>query len=226
MPNLRLFSTADEKYLGDILDACRFYLKGRDEARVAYLPLASLYVERWQEYTQEMFKGIAELETINAELMTLPEMEAILRRCALVFIPGGNTYLLSHRLHISGLMPFLRKKVQGGLPVVAFSAGTILCGLNILTSRDMNAVEATRFDGLNASPFNFRPHYPLDDYGQSVADDWLRDYHFFHDNPIVMLADGACVKMEGKKTSLARGEAWILRKNREKEKLDEGKPIA
>jgi hypothetical protein len=40
-----------------------------------------------------------------------------------------------------------------------------------------------------------------------------------------MLSDGAYVKVDGKKTSLVRGEAWILRKDREKEKLEEGKLI-
>ena len=68
-------------------------------------------------------------------------MEAILRRAAAVYIPGGNTFLLNHRLHAGGLLPYLRKKIQTGLPVAAFSAGTILCGPNILTSKDMNTVD-------------------------------------------------------------------------------------
>ena len=226
MPNLHLFSSGEESDLRSIVDVSRPYLQDRDEATVAYLPLASLYAERWQEYAQEMFKGLAQVETVNAELMTLPQMESVIRRAALVYIPGGNTFLLNHRLHISGLMPFLKKKVQGGLPVVAFSAGTILCGPNILTSRDLNTVATPHFDGLSASPFNFRPHYPEDGYGQSVLDDWLSDYHFFHDNPVVMLSDGAYVKMEGKKTSLVRGPAWIWRKDQEKERLEPGKLIA
>lgn len=222
MPNLHLFSQAEESTL---LEACRPQLEGKSDPNVAYLPLASLYAERWQEFTQDMFKGLALVETINAELMALPEMEAIIRRAALVYIPGGNTFLLNHRLHISGLMPYLRKKVQAGLPVVAFSAGTTLCGPNILTSRDMNTVASSHFDGLNVSPFNFRVHYPEDAYGQSVMDDWLSDYHFFHDNPVVMLSDGAYVRVDGRKTTLIRGEAWILRKDQEKQKLTEGKLI-
>ncbi len=193
---------------------------------MAYLPLASLFAERWQTDTEDAFKSLARLETINAETMSLTQMEDIVRRAALVYIPGGNTFLLNHRLHVSRLMIFLRKKVQAGLPVVAFSAGAILCGPNILTSKDMNTVETSQFDGLNVSPFNFFAHYAMDDYGQSVHDDWLSDYHFFHDNPVVMMSDGAYVKMDGKKTTLIRGEAWILRKGREKEKLEENKLIA
>jgi dipeptidase E len=153
-------------------------------------------------------------------------MEDIIRRAALVYIPGGNTFLLNHRLHVSRLMIFLRKKAQAGLPIVAFSAGTVLCGPNILTANDMNTVETSHFDGLNVTPFNFFPHYAADSYGQSAQDEWLADYHFFHDNPVIILSDGAYVKMVGKKITLVGGEAWILRKDHEKERLEEGKLIS
>ena len=226
MPNLHLFSSPGKDDIRYVIEASRPYLKDRDDATVAYLPLASLFAERWQTDTEDAFKSLARLETINAETMSLTQMEDVVRRAALVYIPGGNTFLLNHRLHVSRLMIFLRKKVQAGLPVVAFSAGAILCGPNILTSKDMNTVETSQFDGLNVSPFNFFAHYAMDDYGQSVHDDWLSDYHFFHDNPVVMMSDGAYVKMDGKKTTLVRGEAWILRKGQEKEKLEENKLIA
>ncbi len=225
MPNLHLFSSPGKDDIRYIIEASRLYLKDKDDATVAYLPFASLYAERWQEATENSFKSLARLETINAETMSLTQMEDIIRRASLVYIPGGNTFLLNHRLHVSRLMLFLRRKVQAGLPVVAFSAGTILCGPNILTSKDMNTVETSNFEGLNVTPFNFSPHYPLDAYGQSVKDDWLADYHFFHDNPVIMLSDGAYVKVSGKKTTLVRGEACILRKGQDKEKLEENQLI-
>jgi hypothetical protein len=89
----------------------------------------------------------------------------------------------------------------------------------------MNTVETPHFDGLAVSSFNFSAHYPLDTYGQSVKDEWLADYHFFHDNPVIMLSDGAYVMVEGKKTTLVRGEAYIVRKDSDKEKLEEGESI-
>ena len=58
-----------------------------------------------------------------------------------------------------------------------------------------------------------------------MHDDWLSDYHFFRDNPVVMLCDGACVNVDGRKTTLVRGNAWILRKGAEKERLEPGKLI-
>jgi peptidase E len=223
--NLHLFSTPGENDLQVVVEASQPYLEDKEQPVIAYMPLASLYAERWHRLNQEAFDGLGHLVEINAELMTQREIENVIRDAALVYITGGNTFLLNHRLHICGVMPYLKKKVQNGLPVVGVSAGMILCGLNILTSRDMNTVETTTFDGLQASPFNFTSHYPKDAYGQSVIDDWLGDYHFFHDNPVIMACDDAYIKMDGKKTFLVRGEAYILRKDQEKERLEEGKVI-
>ena len=167
------------------------------------------------ELTQKHFGDLAKVEMIDTEMMELPIMEAILRRAALAYIPGGNTYLLNHRLHVSRLSAYLSKKVQAGLPLVAFSAGTVLCGPNILTSNDLNSVETPHFNGLNVTPFNFNVHYA----GDLERDNWLVDYHTFHDNPVIIMADGAYVKIEGRKTQLVCGEAWILRKGSEKEKI-------
>jgi peptidase E len=223
--NLHLFSSPgwndDIRY---IVQASRQYLEGKDDPLVAYLPLASLY-DVGQEYTERAFHGLAKVEAINTELMELPKMEAILRSAALVYIPGGNTFLLNHRLHVSQLMSFLRKKVAAGLPVVAFSAGTVLCGPNILTANDLNAVPTTYFKGLDVTPFNFFVHYPPDPVTRAFHDGWLHDYHAFHDNPVLILADGAYVQVDGRKTLLTRGEAWILRPGRDKQALEEGAEI-
>ena len=223
--NLHLFSNAGRSDLSDIVEVSRPYLEDKDDPVVAYMPLASLYAEKWLGQNETAFKGLARLQMVNTELMRQKEIEDILRDASLVYIPGGNTFLLNHRLHISGISLYLKKKIQAGLPLVGFSAGSIVCGPNILTSKDMNTVSTSFFEGLNVTPFNFSPHYPLDSYGQSVKDEWLADYHFFHDNPIIMLSDGAYVKVDGKKTALVRGEAWIWRKDEEKEKLEEGKLI-
>jgi len=221
--NLHLFSSPGERDdIRYIIDAAKPYLAGKADVMVAYLPMASLYGAKWLEQTQKYFDGLARVEMLNTEMMELPEMESILRRAALVYIPGGNTFLLNHRLHVSRLAPYLSKKIQAGLPLVAFSAGTILCGPNILTSNDLNSVETPHFDGLNVMPFNFTVHY----IGDLERDNWLVDYHVFHDNPVIIMADGSYVKIEGRKTQLVCGDAWILLKGQEKERIKPGALIA
>jgi peptidase E len=223
--NLHLFSTPGARDICDIVEASRPYLESKPDAVLAYMPLASLSPRRWQEVTEKSFKGLAQVETIDTEAMSLPEIEAVLRRANLVYIPGGNTFLLNHRLHLNKVMPYLRKKVQAGLSVVGFSAGAILCGPNILTSKDMNTVETPYFAGLNVTPFNFFVHYADDEYGRALHEDWLSDYHVFHDNPVIIMADDAYVKVEKNEIKLVRGKAWILRQGQEKEWLETGKKI-
>jgi dipeptidase E len=220
MIKLHLLSTPGDHDIRWVLEACRPHLANKSDPTVAFLPQAWLNVNHWLDYTVHSFDRLARVELLDTEQMDLPAMEAILRRAHVVYISGGNTFLLNHRLHFSGLMPYLRKKIQAGLPVVGFSAGMIVCGPNILTANDLNAVETTHFKGLNASPFNYFAHYI-----PALHDDWLSDYHSFQDNPVILLSDGAYVKVDGKKTTLVRGEAWILRRGAEKEKLEEGKGI-
>jgi len=222
--DLHLFSYPGKNGIHHIVDVSRPYLVNKPSSVVAYLPVGSLS-DTFQEYTENAFHGLAQVATINTELMTLPEMEAILRNSALVYIPGGNTYLLNHRLHLCKIMDTLRKKVAAGLPVVAFSAGTVLCGPNILTTNDINIIPSTYFKGLGATKFNFNVHYPEDALARAVKDDWLSDYHTFQDNPVILMADGAFIRVKGNKTTLVYGEAWILRKGQEKEALKAGESI-
>jgi dipeptidase E len=222
MVNLHLFSIPGKNDIRYVIDACRPYLEDRDEPLVAFLPQAWLNVAHWLDYTVRSFQGLAGVELIDTERMELSEMESIIRRAHVVYISGGNTFLLNHRLHASRLLPYLRKKVQAGLPVVGFSAGAVLCGPTILTSADLNSVGTSFFDGLNGTPFNFFVHYKND----PDQDEWLSDYHVFQDNPVIMMCDDAYVKVDGKKTSLVRGEAYLLRKDQEKQRLEAGKLIS
>lgn len=208
----------------NIVEASRPYLEEKENSRIAYLPLASLFAERWLDFTVNAFNGLAFVDMIDTETMSLPEIQDILRRVSLLYIPGGNTFLLNHRLHIGNLMPYLRKLTQT-IPIVAFSAGTVLCGQNILTSKDLNSVGTPYFDGLKTVPFNFLVHYGEDSYMQAIHDNWLADYHVFQDNPVIMMTDSAYVKVDGKKTFLEHGDAWILRQGQEKEKLEPGEII-
>lgn len=216
--DLHLFSTPGERDIEWIVDACRPYLDGKSEPSIAYLPLASLYEEKMTEPTEKAFRGLARIETVNTEIMEPAQIESILRHAAVAYVPGGNTFLLNHRLHISHLLPYFRKKLEAGLPLVAFSAGTVLCGPNILTSTDLNMVPTSHFDGLNLTPFNFSAHY-VDDVER---DNRLFEYQVFHGNPMVLLEDGAYIRIQGKTCTLVRGAAWIWRAGQEKERLRAG----
>lgn len=219
---VRLFSIAGPaSTLEWVLQACGELLKHKTGASVACLPQGSLAGERRLRETQDHFRGVARLEVIDTETMTPAEMETVLREAALVYIPDGNVYLLNHRLDAARIVPHLRRKIQNGLPVVACGAGAVLCGPNVLTSTDLNVVPTTRFDGLGLTTFNVHVGY-ADDVERDL---WLSEYHSFHDNPVVLMEETACIRISGRTTTLERGPAWILRAGGEKAALTAGEPI-
>ncbi len=220
---LHLFSAGpaeeDPRFL---LDACKPYLHDGVDATVAYLPLASLDGPRRLEGTRRLFRNLATIELIDSETMELPAMEAALRKAALAYIPDGNAYLLNHRLHLSRLAPYLQKKIQNGLPVIAIGAGAVVCGPNILTSDDLNLVPTSYFNGLAVIPFNVHVHYEDD----ARRDAWLSAYHTFHGEAVILLEDGAHLQVRGKTVSLAEGAGWCQRAGQEKQRLNIGEPIS
>ena len=71
---LHLFSTPGNDDLNNIVEASRQYLEEKENARITYLPLASLFAERWLDFTKESFKGLASVDMVNTETMSLPKI--------------------------------------------------------------------------------------------------------------------------------------------------------
>jgi peptidase E len=219
---LHLFSADDPqsevRWAAEVGGQC---LRGKSDSTIACLPFGLLYADRWMDSAQRAFKNIAQLQLVDSEMMELRDMEGIVRGAALVYLPGGNAFLFNHRLHLARLLPYLRQKIRNGLPVLAAGAGAVLCGPNILTADDLNLVPTPHFNSLDLSPFNF--HVGYEDHPRRDA--WLAEYDTFHDNPVILLEDGAYVKITNKKTALMRGKAWCWRTAKAKERLLVGESI-
>ena len=207
--DLHLLSSSGEDDIRYIIEACRPYLQAQAKPVAAFMAWAAVNHD-WLPYTQKAFAGLAEVAALEPAPDALAENERILERCGVLFISGGNTYLLNHRLHESALFSPLRRRILDGLPVVGFSAGALLCGPNILTTHDINMLPTSHFDSLNLLPYNLAPHYPAADAPREDEDDWLSDYHAAHTNSILALEDGAWVRWNGQALEHIRGTAWIL----------------
>jgi dipeptidase E len=207
--DLHLLSTPGEKDIRYILEACRPYLEAQTHPRVAFMQWASVNND-WLPYTRQDFSELASVDALDPDPTCLEKNEQILDRCRVVYISGGNTYLLNHRLHESKLYTSLQQRALAGLPIVGFSAGAILCGPNILTTHDINLIPSHHFDSLNLLPYNVVAHYPSNDAQREDEDDWLSDYQAHHANPILTLEDGAYVRFDGQGLKVVRGSAWIL----------------
>ncbi len=222
---LHLLCIPGERDIRNILEASRPYLAVQAQPVVAYLPAAS-YRKNWLEYTEKAFQGLAKVELIDAETMQPGEVEAILDRAGVIYISGGNTFLLSYRLHERGLVDGIRRHILEGLPVAAFSAGTILCGPNVLTSGDMNMCGTFHFGGLGLVPYNFCVHYPAGELERSEQDGWLSEYFAYHTNPILIMDDGAYLKASQAEITVVRGNCWLLEKDAPQKEVEIGQKLS
>ena len=205
---LYLFSTPGEPDLTDILSAAREILAGVREPLVAYLPAAA-EDRHYVRETKNAFRGLAEVRAIKPEIHLITHIRTILDRASLLYIPGGNTYLAAHRLHSAELVADIRRRILLGLPLVAFSAGTVLCGEDILTSNDTNTYSCTNFTGFRLVPVNLNVHYPsVDGEERRVRDARLQAYASSHNRIVLALEDGACLLVTDHRMEAPRGMIW------------------
>jgi dipeptidase E len=205
---LHLFSTPGEPFLQDVLNTARELLAEKNNPLVLYLPAAA--VERhFIRETQAAFRGMARVIGIKIESASPSRFQEALAQADLLFIPGGNSFLMAHRLHVAGVVSDLRERILAGLPLVAFSAGTVLCGPDVLTSNDDNDCGCTNFDGLGVVPFNFNVHVPTGSGPErEERQARLQAFSRQHRRSVLALEDGAYVRVLDRQVDIVRGNAW------------------
>jgi dipeptidase E len=218
---IELLSSPGEGDSRYIVEASRPILAGRDRPVVAYLAAATVG-DNWLDVTQQTYRGLADVSLIDVETMTAAAIDAVLDHAAILLVSGGNTFVLNERLHRTSRREAVRRRMVDGLPTIAFSAGTNLCGANILTSNDMNVAATTHFDGLALVRYSFNVHYPTEATRRTDRDERLREYHAFQPNPILALEDGAWLSVGRDGVRVRRGRCWLWEKGAEKRPLEAG----
>jgi dipeptidase E len=130
-------------------------------------------------------------------------------------------------LHTAGVINDIRQHVLDGLPLVAFSAGTVLCGQDILTTNDINCCNCTTFASLGLIPFNINVHYPSEDGEERQERDYhLWEYQQFHNTPVLALEDEVYIRVTGNRFEVVRGTCWWFAKGKLKANFNhELKPL-
>jgi dipeptidase E len=217
--NLHLSSMPGAYPLGNILAASRPYLARQTNPILLYLPAAEAVPK--SEYigtTRIAFKSLAKVQVLDlTHPIPLVDIGDALERATVLYIPGGNTYLLLDRLYRSRVFGLIQARVQAGMPLVGFSAGMVVCGRNILTSNDMNECGCTNFAGFGFTIYNFLAHYPSDDGEDRVEkDNRISEYHKTHSNPVLAVEDDGCVEIDNGGIKVVSGHCWQFEAGREK----------
>ena len=195
--------------LSRVLDASRGYLADSDRPSVGYLPAAALDAAFFLEETRSWFSEVAAVELLDPVSMDRASILRMLDQITLLYVPGGNTFVLTDRLQQAGLMAEIAQRIRHGLPLIGFSAGAVLCGMDILNSNDGNVCGCRDFAGLGLVPFSLNVHSPSGD-ARPERDERIAAYHAFHTMPVLALEDDAHLHVEDARIDLVEGAAWLF----------------
>ena len=123
---IHLFGSAGEPPLQKVAEIVFSLLRNQINPVVLYLP--PTFRDEHAGLTRQKFKNVAEVNAIDLSNVNQNFLKASLEKASLLFIPGGNTYLLNLRLHQSGIFEEIANRIKSGLPYVGISAGTLICG--------------------------------------------------------------------------------------------------
>lgn len=214
-----LFSGLGEPPLAPLVEAARSLIgggaagAGAGGGGIAYIPAASTRHDFF-ELNARAFAPVAPLRMVGmrgGEWRPSDEDRRIVEEASLIYIPGGNTYVLAERLARSGLDDLVLQRVDAGTPLLTFSAGTVLCGPSIVSTNDWNVTASRHFDGLGLVPLHLNVHFPPHDTAPDLdREDRIDQLLALRGEPVLGLEEAASLRVEGERCVVASGVAWLF----------------
>jgi dipeptidase E len=144
-----------------------------------------------------------------------------------VFIGGGNTFRLLKSLYDFELLLPIRRRVAEGIPFIGSSAGAIVAGPSLKTTKDMPIVQPPSFEALDLVSFQISPHYldpdPHSTHMGETQEERINQFLEENDAPVAGIREGAILRIEGNSIVLKGGSgARIFRKGHEPVETESG----
>jgi dipeptidase E len=178
--------------------------------RVAFVPFALFDRAAYTAKARARFHAMG---------FDLRGMEAGLDAVDAIFVGGGNTFRLLKELQDRDLIEPIRRRVVEGMPYVGSSAGSIVAGPSLKTTKDMPIVQPRSFDALGLVEFQISPHFldadPAAKHMGETQEERILQFLEENDAPVVGLREGAWVRVEGPSAVLGGTTgARVFRKGR------------
>jgi dipeptidase E len=193
--------------------------------RVAFIPFAV--------YERGKYAGQARarLERMGCEMTSLHDVSnprRALENADAVFVGGGNTFRLLKGLYDFDLLEPIRLAVEAGLPYLGSSAGSIVAGPSLRTTKDMPVVQPSSFAALGIVDFQISPHYldpdPSSTHMGETQEERILQFLEENEAAVAGLREGAMLRVEGDRVTLKGSSgARLFRRG---ERAVEVKPIA
>src|SRR6185369_14558866 len=192
--------------------------------RVLFVPFALYNREAYANLARERLKAMGyDLESAH----DVKDARQAVEDAEAVFIGGGNTFRLLKSLYDFELLLPIRRRVAEGMPFIGSSAGAIVAGPTLKTTKDMPIVQPPSFDALGLVAFQISPHFldpdPNSTHMGETQEERILQFLEENDTPVFGLREGAMVRSEDGATILKGSSgARIFRKGMEPVEVQPG----
>lgn len=165
--------------------------------RVLFVPFALFDRDAYANLARERFKSMGyDLESAHE----VSDVQQAVNDAEAIFIGGGNTFRLLKSLYEYELLLPIRRRVAEGIPFIGSSAGSIVAGPSLKTTKDMPVVQPPSFDALGLVAFQISPHYldpdPLSTHMGETQEERINQFLEENTLPVVGLREGAMLRVE------------------------------
>jgi dipeptidase E len=213
-------------YLDHAEPAIRDFLK--DICNVLFVPFALFDRDAYTDQAERRFAAMGYALT---SIHRAADVGRALASAEAVFIGGGNTFRLLKALQEHGLLDEIRRRVDGGMPYIGSSAGSIVACPTIRTTNDMPIVWPRTLDAMSLVPFQINGHYldpdPSSTHMGETRELRIRQYLEENATPVVGLREGTMLRVEKGLVSLhGAASARVFRRHREPVEVPPGGDVA
>ena len=213
MKRLLLISNSTQ-YGGGYLDHAEEEIRDclAGATRMAFVPFALYDRGRYAAQARQRFERMG---CILTSVHDVSNPQRVVMDADAVFIGGGNTFRLLKGLFDFDLLEAIRIKVSSGAPYVGSSAGSIVAGPSLKTTKDMPIVQPLSFAALGLMNFQISPHYlnpdPSSTHMGETQEERIRQFLEENDAPVIGLREGGMLRVEGDSVILKGAGARIFR---------------
>ncbi len=166
-------------------------------ARVLFVPYALFDRDSYAVRVRERFAALGfRLDSVHQ----LPDAAKGVDDADGVFVGGGNTFRLLKGLYDHDLLRPIRRRVEGGMPYIGSSAGSIVACPTLKTTKDMPIVQPPSFEALGLVRFQISPHYldpdPNSTHMGETQQERILQFLEENDAPVVGLREGGLLRVE------------------------------
>lgn len=212
-------------YLVYLFPELRIFLK--DVTTVLFIPYARPSGISYDEYTTIVKNAFAKISKDVIGIHEFKNPKEALTQAQAIFIGGGNTFELVNQLYKNDVLSVLKTVIDAGTPYLGTSAGSNICGVNMMNTNDMPIVYPPSFTTLGCLPFNINAHYmdplPNSTHMGETRETRIKEFHVFNDTPVLGLREGSWLEVSNTSIKL-RGNftARWFEPNKKPQEIDSG----